>query len=157
MRGTPDMSGDIDNRLRIESTSSETTEDSLATDEDSEIDEPLPLSQRGLPLSTLPTGLCFDDRMRYHAEVGATSAENAHPEDPRRIYYIFKELCEAGLVDHKDHPPIVDIPLYRIAAREVMKREVLLVHDEEQYEFVRSTASTFFLLLYLLSSASDEI
>ena len=135
------MSGDIDTRLRIESASDDTSEDSLMTDTDSEADEPLPRPPQGLPISKLPTGLCYDERMRYHAEVGATSAENAHPEDPRRIYYIFKELCEAGLVDDKQYLPMVETPLYRIDAREVTKREILLVHDEEQYEFVKATAS----------------
>jgi histone deacetylase 6 len=79
--------------------------------------------------------------MRYHAEVAATSAENVHPEDPRRIYYIFKELCEAGLVDDKDYPPMVEQPLKRIDAREATKEEILLIHNErEHYDFVKSTA-----------------
>ncbi len=96
MRETPDLSGDINARLRVGSTSTEESEDSLESDTDSEADEALTEAVRGLSISQLPTGLCYDDRMRYHAEVGATSAENVHPEDPRRIYYIFKELCEAG-------------------------------------------------------------
>ncbi|KAJ9613406.1 Histone deacetylase hda1 [Cladophialophora chaetospira] len=141
MRETPDMSQEIDRQLRIDSTSTDDTEDSLASDTDSEADEHLPKSERGLPISKLPTGLCYDPRMRYHAEVAATSAENVHPEDPRRIYYIFKELCEAGLVDDKDHPPMVEQPLHRIDAREVTEKEALLVHSPQQFDFVRKTAS----------------
>ena len=145
MRETPDMSQEIDHRSRIDSTSTDDTEDSLESDTDSEGDEHLPKPQRGLPISRLPTGLCYDPRMRYHAEVAATSAENVHPEDPRRIYYIFKELCEAGLVDDKDHPPMVEHPLHRIDAREVTEQEVLLVHSQQQFEFVKSTACMFFM------------
>jgi histone deacetylase 6 len=111
------------------------------SDSDSDPDETFTKPPRGLPISRLPTGLCYDDRMRYHAEVAATSAENVHPEDPRRIYYIFKELCEAGLVDDKDYPPMVEQPLKRIDAREATKEEILLIHNErEHYDFVKSTA-----------------
>lgn len=138
MRDTPDMSGDLDHRLKIE-TSEEEYEDSLLSDTSSEADE-IPKSQRGLPVSQLPTGLCYDDRMRYHAEVAATSGENVHPEDPRRIYYIYKELCEAGLVDDKKYPPMVKMPLLRIDAREATRDECLLVHTRDHYEFVKSTA-----------------
>ncbi|KIY01763.1 uncharacterized protein Z520_01901 [Fonsecaea multimorphosa CBS 102226] len=142
MRETPDVSADIDSRLKIESPSDdEEDEDSLLSDTSSEAHEPLPPSKRGLPISKLPTGLCYDERMRYHAEVAAMSVENVHPEDPRRIYYIYKELCEAGLVDDKKHPPVVEMPLYRIHAREATKDECLLVHKEEQYELVKETAA----------------
>ncbi|EXJ55243.1 histone deacetylase 6/10 [Cladophialophora yegresii CBS 114405] len=157
MRETPDMSGDINSRLRIESPSDDTSEDSLMSDSDSEPDETLTKSRRGLPISTLPTGLCYDDRMRYHAEVAATSAENVHPEDPRRIYYIFKELCEAGLVDDKDYPPMVEQPLRRIDAREATKEEILLIHDEEDhYKFVRSTAAMTNAELIDLSESAEQ-
>lgn len=140
MRETPDMSGDIDSRLKIESPSDDDSDASLLSDTSSEMDDTFVKSHRGLPSSKLPTGLCYDERMRYHAEIGATSAENAHPEDPRRIYYIYKELCEAGLVDDKLYPPIVEMPLHRIAAREVTKDEILLIHEDAQFELVKSTA-----------------
>ena len=139
MRDTPDVSADMDNRLRIEN-SEEEYEDSLLSDTDSEEDEMVPRSQRGLPTAKLPTGLCYDERMRYHAEVSATSGENVHPEDPRRIYYIYKELCEAGLVNDKKYPPIVEVPLLRIDAREATREECTLVHTQDHYDFVKSTA-----------------
>ncbi|KIX04393.1 uncharacterized protein Z518_05261 [Rhinocladiella mackenziei CBS 650.93] len=139
MRDTPDVTNEIDNRLKIE-TSEEEDEDSLLSDTSSEADETVPKSQRGLPVSKLPTGLCYDERMRYHAEVAATSGENVHPEDPRRIYYIYKELCEAGLVNDKKYPPMVETPLYRIDAREATRDECLLIHTPEHYEFVKDTA-----------------
>ncbi|OAG37424.1 hypothetical protein AYO21_08390 [Fonsecaea monophora] len=140
MRETPDVSTEMDNRLKIDSPSDEESEDSLLSDTSSEIHEPVAPAKRGLPISKLPTGLCYDERMRYHAEVATTTGEGVHPEDPRRIYYIYKELCEAGLVDDKKHPPVVEMPLYRIPAREATEAECRLVHTKEQYEQVKGTA-----------------
>jgi histone deacetylase 6 len=137
MGETPDVSTEYD-RLKNE-TSEEEFEDSLLSDTSSDMDDLDPGVPRGLPISKLPTGLCYDERMRYHAELQATSGENVHPEDPRRIYYIYKELCEAGLVDDKLKPPMVDMPLYRIDAREATKDECCLIHTEEHYDFVRGT------------------
>jgi histone deacetylase 6 len=92
----------------------------------------------GLPISSLPTGLCYDIRMRYHCEVKPTL--DVHPEDPRRIYYIYKELCKAGLVDDPEATrPLVSQPLQRIDAREATKQEISLVHAPEHYAFVQST------------------
>lgn len=93
---------------------------------------------RLLPVSSLPTGLCYDIRMRYHCEVRPTL--DVHPEDPRRIYYIYKELCKAGLVDDADSSkPLVAQPLLRISARNATEKEIALVHDPEHYAFVKST------------------
>lgn len=125
--------------LKVETPSEDDLDDVVSTD-DSSVDDAHHVS-RGLPSRGLPTGLCYDERMRYHAEVSALSAEAVHPEDPRRIYYIFKELCEAGLVQHKDYDLMVDQPLLRIDAREATEDEICLVHTPAQYAFVRSTAS----------------
>ncbi|OAP64896.1 hypothetical protein AYL99_00868 [Fonsecaea erecta] len=141
MRETPDVSAEIGSRLHIESPSDEDDdEDSLLSDTSSEALEPLTPSKRGLPIAKLPTGLCYDERMRYHTEVAAMSGDNVHPEDPRRIYYIYKELCEAGLVDDKKYPPVVEMPLFRINAREATEEECLLVHTKKQYEEIKETA-----------------
>ncbi|KAL2846671.1 hypothetical protein BJY01DRAFT_213339 [Aspergillus pseudoustus] len=92
----------------------------------------------GLPLASLPSGLCYDVQMRYHCEVRPTS--DVHPEDPRRIYYIFKELCRAGLVDDIESTrPLVARPLRRINARNATEEEISLVHTTEHYAFVEST------------------
>ena len=149
MRDTPNISADIDAHLHItESTSEEDDdeEDSIE-DEDSsasgDSDDELVQKTRGLSIAELPTGLCYDERMRYHAEISATTGENVHPEDPRRIYYIYKELCEAGLVadpHFKKHDLIVKTPLLRIDAREATKEECCLVHTNNHYEFVKHTA-----------------
>lgn len=94
---------------------------------------------RWLPLANLSTGLCYDVRMRYHCEVKPTY--DVHPEDPRRTYYIYKELCKAGLVDDSmSSRPLVPIPLKRIDARDATKDEIELVHTAEHYSFVQSTS-----------------
>ncbi len=145
MRDTPDVSTDIQQHLNItETTSDEDEEDSLG-DDDSSLDEDDDVTKRfkGLEIAELPTGLCYDARMRYHAEVSATTGENVHPEDPRRIFYIYKELCEAGLVAEppfKKTDLMVNTPLLRIDAREATKEECCLVHTNKHYEFVRHTA-----------------
>jgi histone deacetylase 6 len=100
-----------------------------------EIDEAVP---RGLPLASLPTGLCYDVRMRYHCEVRPKT--DIHPEDPRRIYYIYMELCRAGLVDDPEaQRPLVKTPLKRIHARDATVDEICLVHTKDLYDFVEST------------------
>lgn len=99
---------------------------------------------RLLPRAALPTGLCYDVRMRYHCEIQPTT--EVHPEDPRRIYYIHRELCKAGLVDDPSSTrPLVDQPLLNIPAREATKSEITLIHSPKHYEFVKSTQGEFLL------------
>jgi histone deacetylase 6 len=112
----------------------------------------------GLPTKELPTGLCYDDRMRFHAEVASTSENSLHPEDPRRIFYIFKELSEAGLVaDSKNQRPLVPQPLLRIDAREATEAECCLVHTPDHYAFVRATAGMIFKSLELIFGLSRPL
>ncbi|RMD43762.1 hypothetical protein DV735_g1335, partial [Chaetothyriales sp. CBS 134920] len=143
---TPDVSADMKERLVVDEQMStdDEAEDSL-DDEDSSVeeDDALLTASIGLPVASLPTGLCYDERMRYHSEVSATTGENVHPEDPRRIYYIFKELKEAGLVADGDDKSnvVVQQPLLRIDAREATEAECCLIHTQAHYDFVKSTAS----------------
>lgn len=124
--------------MKIE-TSEEDYDDISSTDESSVEDAHfVPI---GLPARGLPTGLCYDVRMRYHAEVSALTAEAVHPEDPRRIYYIYKELCEAGLVKQNGFELMVQQPLERIEARYATFEEIMTVHTEKEYRFVESTSS----------------
>ena len=139
---TPDISNAIDQRLNIE-TSDDTSDDDYSSYETS-IDEADDAKEIvvGLPVAKLPTGLCYDERMRYHAEVQAIEGENIHPEDPRRIYYIYKYLCEAGLVENdngKRLRTLANPPLYRIDAREATMAECCSVHTKEHYEFIQRT------------------
>ncbi|KAI5302641.1 Histone deacetylase hda1 [Ascosphaera pollenicola] len=91
-----------------------------------------------LPKASLPSGLCYDPRMRYHCEVKPET--DVHPEDPRRIYYIYKEICKAGLVDDPTSTqPLVKQPLQRIDARVATVDEITKVHTPEHFQFVKST------------------
>ncbi|PKY08662.1 histone deacetylase [Aspergillus campestris IBT 28561] len=95
-------------------------------------------TRTGLPIASLASGLCYDVQMRYHCEVRPST--DVHPEDPRRIYYIYKELCRAGLVDDSESSrPLVSRPLQRISARNATEEEVSLVHTPDHYAFVEST------------------
>jgi histone deacetylase 6 len=110
----------------------------------------------GLPVSSLATGLCYDTRMRYHCEVRPTA--DVHPEDPRRIYYIYKELCRAGLVDDPEaSKPLVSRPLQRIDVRNATKDEIRLVHTPEHYAFVESTKDMNDEALIALEHTRDSI
>jgi histone deacetylase 6 len=156
MRDTPDVSTDMRNQLHItESTSDEDEEDSIPDLDSSLEEEDLAASSaRAVEIAELPTGLCYDERMRYHAEVSATTGENVHPEDPRRIYYIYKELCEAGLVADSRFSKmnlIARTPLLRIDAREATREECCLVHTEKHYDFVKHTAGMSYSQLENLS------
>ncbi|KAL8868025.1 MAG: hypothetical protein Q9174_005266, partial [Haloplaca sp. 1 TL-2023] len=95
-----------------------------------------------IPPKMLPTGLVYDVRMRYHCELDPPKQRlDFHPEDPRRIYHIYRELCQAGLYkDPQFNVPLVDQPLQRILAREATPSEICLVHTVDHYNFVASTA-----------------
>lgn len=136
MRDTPEASLDIPGQLNVD-TSDDEDEDSISDVSSAAGDRLIP---QGLPVATLPTGLCYDERMRYHSEVLAPTAASVHPEDPRRIYYIYKELCEAGLVAEGNVKPLINPPLKRIDAREATEDEILLVHTQKHFNFVKSTA-----------------
>ena len=90
----------------------------------------------------LSSGLCYDVQMRYHCEVRPTA--DVHPEDPRRIYYIYKELCRAGLVDDPESSkPLMSQPLKRINARNATEAEISLVHTPDHFAFVESTKGLY--------------
>lgn len=95
------------------------------------------------PAVGLPTGLCYDVRMRYHCELDPPKQRlDFHPEDPRRIYCIYRELCKAGLVDDiMSTRPLVPTPLKRVSVRSATQAEICLVHDRKHFEFVESTKS----------------
>lgn len=92
----------------------------------------------------LKTGLCYDVRMRYHAKIFTSYFEyiDPHPEDPRRIYRIYKILAEAGLIKDPTLSGIEDIGdlMLKIPVREAKPEEILQVHTEEHLKFLESTA-----------------
>ncbi|KAJ5765215.1 Histone deacetylase clr3 [Penicillium odoratum] len=113
-------------------------------------------TKSGLPLGSLATGLCYDVRMRYHCEIRPMS--DVHPEDPRRIYYIYKELCNAGLVDDPDSTqPLAPQTLKRINTRYATEGEISTIHTEAHFAFVKSTAGMSDDDLVLLEQQRDSI
>ena len=97
-------------------------------------------------LSELPTGYCYDVRMRYHCELEPPKdRRDYHPEDPRRIFSIYRELCVAGLIDDRllsqstGAVPLVSKPLKQIDVREVKESEVELVHDKKHWDMMKAT------------------
>ncbi|RDL33974.1 Arginase [Venustampulla echinocandica] len=92
----------------------------------------------------LPTGCCYDDRMKYHANADF-SANPHHPEDPRRIEAIMREFRDAGLIyegSDSDLDNILKISptryMARIQAREAREDEICTAHTASHYEWVRS-------------------
>ena len=143
MSREPSLPAKLDNQLNIESSSSDDDDDDESSDA-SELRKEI-ARQPPLPYSTLPTGFCYDPRMRFHTELNPPSQRSDfHPEDPRRILAIYRTLCWSGLaVDaaFKPRAPLVRQPLYRIACRHATKAEILLVHDERHFDFLKATAS----------------
>ncbi|KAG5518515.1 hypothetical protein PMAC_002911 [Pneumocystis sp. 'macacae'] len=87
----------------------------------------------------LKTGLCYDVRMRFHATINPI---DFHPEDPRRIYRIYKEIADAGLVKYckwSCSDSNEDEIMQRISARELTREEALLVHTENHWDTLLQT------------------
>jgi histone deacetylase 6 len=95
-----------------------------------------------LPYASSKTGLVYDSRMRFHAELPSMSlnADDIHPEDPRRIHSIFEEIRQAGLVgpSNASEDEQTEDHCWRIAIRAATRPEILLIHTEEHYDFVES-------------------
>lgn len=92
----------------------------------------------------LPTGCCFDARMRLHANADF-SASPHHPEDPRRIEAIMRTFADAGLIFDGTNAELESIlrisPLaymYRVDARSALASEICLVHTLKHYNWVQS-------------------
>ena len=137
------LANNVANHLSIE-----TSEDPMQQGLDDLIDE-LDDAEHGPTapyVSSLPTGLCYDVRMRYHCELDPPKqSRDFHPEDPRRIFKIYKELCRAGLVNDPilNTGNLIPNPLLRINARNVSESEVCLVHDKKHWDFMVTTASSY--------------
>ncbi|KAK6202515.1 uncharacterized protein RJT21DRAFT_82344 [Scheffersomyces amazonensis] len=103
----------------------------------------VPPTKPHLFYSPLKTGLVYDVRMRYHAKIFTSYFEyiDPHPEDPRRIYRIYKKLAEAGLIQDPTLSGIDEIgPLMiKIPIREATAEEILEVHSEEHLKYIQST------------------
>ncbi|CAG8555913.1 11932_t:CDS:2 [Racocetra fulgida] len=80
-----------------------------------------------IPLKSTKTGVVYDRRMRYHANI---HEDEHHPEDPSRISSIQNTFKAAGCLEK----------MVPISAREVTRDEVRLVHTDEHWDFVAKTA-----------------
>lgn len=103
----------------------------------------VPHKKPALFYTPLKTGLVYDVRMRYHAKIFTSYFEyiDPHPEDPRRIYRIYKRLAEAGLIVDPSLLGSEDIgPLMvKIPAREASDDEILQVHTAEHLRHILLT------------------
>lgn len=103
----------------------------------------VPPTKPELFYTPLKTGVVYDVRMRYHAKIFTSYFEyiDPHPEDPRRIYRIYKKLAEAGLIQDKSLSGSDDIgPLMvKIPVREATAEEILEVHTESHLNYISLT------------------
>lgn len=137
------LANNVANHLSIETSKDpmqQGLDDFIDELDDAEHEPPAPY------ISSLPTGLCYDVRMRYHCELDPPKqSRDFHPEDPRRIFKIYKELCMAGLVNDPmlNTGNLIPNPLLRINARNVSESEVCLVHDKKHWDFMVKTSSSY--------------
>lgn len=142
----------VPDQLRLQSSLQSLRKSSTSSDEDEDSSDDLAMDRMSRPYkppaATLPTGLCYDVRMRYHCELDPPKQRlDFHPEDPRRIYAIYKELCLAGLLDDPmSTRPIVSRPLLRVNARNATQAEICLVHDIKHFQFVERTKGHWVIL-----------
>jgi histone deacetylase 6 len=116
------------------------------------------MRRRGL----LPTGCCYDDRMKLHANADFGPTPH-HPEDPRRIEEIMKMFKKAGLVYTGPDSELVDILretptkyMWRIPAREATKQEICTVHTPGHYDWVENLSHMSTKDLRALSMTLDQ-
>lgn len=99
-----------------------------------------------LPFASSRTGLVYDARMRFHAEL-RPRPDDVHPEDPRRIWEIYKELDEAGLIynesiyENDDDFATQPFKLWRIPFQPADAASIALVHSPSHYEWVEELRS----------------
>ncbi|KAI0394583.1 histone deacetylase [Xylariaceae sp. FL0594] len=133
----------------------------MAVDEDeslSETDGAVQMRRRGL----LPTGCCYDDRMKLHANADFGPTPH-HPEDPRRIEEIMKMFKKAGLVFTGPDTELFEILrehptkyMWRIPAREATKQEICTVHTAGHYDWVENLSHMSTRDLRALSMTLDQ-
>lgn len=103
----------------------------------------VPVTKPRIHYTPLKTGLCYDVRMRYHAKIFTSYFEyiDPHPEDPRRIYRIYKILAENGLINDPMLSGVDDIGdlMLKIPVREATRDEILEVHSKEHLDFLEKT------------------
>lgn len=119
---------------------------------------PLAFKRRGI----LPTGCCYDDRMKLHANADFGSSPH-HPEDPARIEYIMRMLKRAGLVYPGSDADLISILqktpnkyVWRIPARRATKEEITSVHHPHHFRWVEGLSHKTTDELRILSKKLDQ-
>lgn len=94
--------------------------------------------------SLLPTGCCYDDRMKLHANADFGPTPH-HPEDPKRIAEIMKIFKKAGLVFTGPDTELLEILrdaptkyMWRIPARAATAQEICTVHTTPHFQWAKS-------------------
>jgi hypothetical protein len=150
---SPQATGSSEMKTEHTPTSSASEQDHVYVTERAPIAIQIPQDLR-LPYSSRQTGIVYDPRMRFHSELD--SNDDIHPEDPRRIYEIYRAIVEAGLVeDFTEEISLVKFPpgyqlLTRIEARLALRSEIELAHKPEHHKWVEDLRCKF----VILSSAS---
>ncbi|KAK7921340.1 hypothetical protein PG985_009362 [Apiospora marii] len=146
MLDAPNGLGDHENYLQGENGSNRAAfdgESDIEIDEyEMPIDEDAFLKNNMVRRSLLPTGCCYDPRMKLHANADFGPSPH-HPEDPRRIEEIMKMLKKAGLVYTGPDTDLADILrdtptkyMWRIPAREATRQEICTMHTPQHYDWV---------------------
>ena len=141
MDDAPKASGDVAENSGIingEDMASDTTFDSDGSSVDKDFPNLQMVHRRGL----LPTGCCYDSRMKMHLNADF-NPHTHHPEDPRRVHEIFKAFKDTGLVYtgpvEKMAKAVSQSPtkyMWRIPARPATNEEILLAHSRSHLEWV---------------------
>ncbi|CAK7203248.1 Histone deacetylase hda1 [Sporothrix eucalyptigena] len=140
---------------------SSTNDDEYEDDLDYDFDHmgyPADFKRRAL----LPTGCCYDDRMKLHANADFGPGPH-HPEDPERISEIMGAFKRAGLVYNGSDAELAKIIrncptkyMWRVAARDATEEEILLAHHTRHYSWVKALAEKPTYELRMISKVMDE-
>ncbi|KAF3766385.1 Arginase/deacetylase [Cryphonectria parasitica EP155] len=118
------------------------------TDEADDLDTPQhSVDQQLRPVvrrAQLPTGVCYDDRMKLHANADFGGKPH-HPEDPGRIERIYHKFKQAGLIFQGSEADAIEVRrknptlyMWKIPCRQATEKEICTVHLERHYDWVRS-------------------
>ncbi|KAK8094738.1 histone deacetylase A [Apiospora hydei] len=166
MLDVPNGLGDHENYMRGENGSNRAAfdgESDLEIDEyEMRIDEDAFLRNNMTRRALLPTGCCYDPRMKLHANADFGPSPH-HPEDPRRIEEIMKMLKKAGLVYNGPDTDLQDILrntptkyMWRIPARYATRQEICTMHTPQHYDWVEDLSQKDTQELRKISSELDQ-
>ncbi|KAK8039412.1 hypothetical protein PG993_007823 [Apiospora rasikravindrae] len=166
MLDVPNGLGDHENYMRGENGSNRAAfdgESDLEVDEyDMRIDEDAFLRNNMTRRALLPTGCCYDPRMKLHANADFGPSPH-HPEDPRRIEEIMKMLKKAELVYNGPDTDLEDILrntptkyMWRIPARYATRQEICTMHTPQHYDWVEDLSQKDTQELRKISNELDQ-